>query len=427
MVIETTEGKNTFIGSRSGYYSTTGGTNNSFVGFQSGQNSTTGPRNSFLGSESGLNNTVGHDNVFIGFKSGRENQNGNYNTFVGSNAGLSSTGGTSNTFVGYNVGSSTNNTGRDNTFVGRETGKDNNSGSSNSFFGNLSGMKNTTGAYNTFVGNESGRNTTTGQRNVYIGHQTGVASTTGSYNVCVGTRTCLSGNNSNRVVVGYSTNTNQAYYKKPGKPGDGNIVFGQPDVPDFLNKRTHSLAINNIIEGDFVDKWVLIKDDLKVKRNLDVGGGIKVKGTIRAPFILAQLSTPSDENYKDVLGSLSPDESLEKLLSLKGVRYIYKREGYPDGEHLGFLAQEVEKIVPEIIRQKGVGEEKMLSMNYDGLFPLVVEGIKKLHQENTLLKEKNRELMEGMARLEQKHDERYEQLKAMIATLQAQSENRLED
>ena len=99
---------------------------------------------------------------------------------------------------------------------------------------------------------------------------------------------------------------------------------------------------------------------------------------MRPLFILAQVSTPSDGRIKNILGGLSPGESLKKLLSLRAVRYTYKEEGAAGGKHLGFLANEVEKVVPEIVRKNG--EEEMRSMNYQELLPLVIEAMKKMNE-----------------------------------------------
>ena len=223
-------------------------------------------------------------------------------------------------------------------------------------------------------------------RTLFVGAQSGFGNTTGHRNICIGTKSCISGSNSNRIVIGINTDTAAVIsdYSREVKPGDGNIVIGQPEDPKFLKERKNSLAINNIIEGDFAKKEVLVKDDLKVKRNLHVGGNIQ------APFILAQVSTPSDGRIKNVLGDLSPEDSLKKLLSLRAVRYTYKKEGKAGGEHLGFLANEVEKVVPEIVRKNG--EEEMRSMNYQELLPLVIEGMKKMNEKMDSLKLENKEL-----------------------------------
>ena len=300
--------RNVFVGFRTGYYNSKA--DNTFIGHTSGQSNTSGEQNTFLGSESGFSNTSGVQNTFVGYKSGRDNDDGQYNTFVGSKTGNSIPSGHSNTFLGYNVASHASSTGSYNTYVGKDSGRDNTSGSSNAFLGIYSGAKNTSGYFNTYLGGHAGRNNLTGMQNTFVGYQSALANTSGNSNICVGYRSCITGNGDNRVVVGFNTTTNQAYYKKPGKPGDGNIVFGQPEDPKFLEERIHSLAINNIIEGSFSEKWVLIKDDLKVKRDLDVGSDLKVKGQIHAPFVLAQVATPSDAENQGCFGrSFSRRES----------------------------------------------------------------------------------------------------------------------
>ena len=138
---------------------------------------------------------------------------------------------------------------------------------------------------------------------------------------------------------------------------------------------------------------------------------------------MAQVSTPSDGRIKDIQKILSPEKSLSKLLSLQGVHYTYTEEGYPEGPHLGFLAEEVKKVIPEIVGKDG--EDEILSIRYDELLPLVVEGMKKfreentqLAQENTQLAEQNTQLVQEMARFKEEHDRQYTQLKEMVEKLQ---------
>ena len=426
---------------------TIAGHNNTFIGTYSGQYAK-GHENTYVGALSGNSTSSSSYNVHIGYRSGRLNKDAQYNVIIGYNAGRS-TGNSpsylanSNVFIGAAAGQSTigvygnnpDNKGSFNTFIGRKSGMNNTKGKENTFLGTNSGEKNTEGNYNTFLGTDSGASNETGKWNVAVGYQagggasdtsksygqnnvfvgagagkntegdavdpssnkgnfntfvgrdSGAFNTTGKNNICIGYKSCNAGTTAdNKIVIGIDTNqaASISNYSRPSKPGDGNILLGNHEDPNFLKERSYSLAINNIIEGDFVNKWVLIKDDLKVRRHLHVGGEIK------APRILAQVSTPSDGRIKDIQKILSPEKSLSKLLSLQGVRYTYTEEGYPEGAHLGFLAEEVKKVIPEIVGKDG--EDEMLSIRYDEFLPLVVEGMKKLREENTQLAEENTQL-----------------------------------
>jgi hypothetical protein len=91
------------------------------------------------------------------------------------------------------------------------------------------------------------------------------------------------------------------------------------------------------------------------------------------------VSIISDKRFKDNIKSLV--NSNEILLKLKGYEYIYKRNEYPkynftEGKKYGFLAQEVQEVLPEAVH---TGVDSMLSVNYDFVIPFLVEGYK-FHQ-----------------------------------------------
>ena len=82
-------------------------------------------RNSFFGTNAGFSNVFGSDNVFVGFESGRNASSGQRNTFVGVRSGFSNGLGGSNTYLGYNAGENSGSLANANTFIGASTGLSN--------------------------------------------------------------------------------------------------------------------------------------------------------------------------------------------------------------------------------------------------------------------------------------------------------------
>jgi len=79
--------------------------------------------------------------------------------------------------------------------------------------------------------------------------------------------------------------------------------------------------------------------------------------------------TYSDENLKT---NIQPVENaLDKVKNLQGVTYDWKSDGSSD---IGFIAQEVEKVIPQIVKSSGT--EGSYAMNYSRVTALLVEGIK---------------------------------------------------
>ena len=81
-------------------------------------------------------------------------------------------------------------------------------------------------------------------------------------------------------------------------------------------------------------------------------------------------------------------DALSKVLQLNGVSYYWNQESYPqfqfDTNHkIGFLAQEVEKIMPELV---ATGTDGYKTVNYIEVVPLLVECIKEQQQQINELK-----------------------------------------
>ena len=94
----------------------------------------------------------------------------------------------------------------------------------------------------------------------------------------------------------------------------------------------------------------------------------------------------SDRNLKE---NIRPIESAVDIVkNLNGVRYDLKREEFPVNDEdvedvligrYGFIAQDVQEVMPEIIRQPAAGEdgkEAPLGVNYSAIIPVLVEAMK---------------------------------------------------
>jgi len=99
-------------------------------------------------------------------------------------------------------------------------------------------------------------------------------------------------------------------------------------------------------------------------------------------YLTGSILSPSDMRFKTNITPLS--NSLAKVLQLRGVSYSYRTKEFPEqsfaeGRQLGFVAQEVEKVFPELVRTyEEDGGHK--AIDYFKLFPLLVESIKERQQ-----------------------------------------------
>ncbi|MBI1287991.1 MAG: hypothetical protein GC178_10465 [Flavobacteriales bacterium] len=94
----------------------------------------------------------------------------------------------------------------------------------------------------------------------------------------------------------------------------------------------------------------------------------------------------SDRKYKTNIAPIG--SALDKILKLQGVSYDWKTKEFPDmvfdnRHQLGFIAQDVEAIVPEAV---SIAEGGDYGLSYSTFIPLLVEAIKELKAENDALK-----------------------------------------
>ncbi len=79
------------------------------------------------------------------------------------------------------------------------------------------------------------------------------------------------------------------------------------------------------------------------------------------------------------------DNALGKVDKLRSVQFEWKdAANHPEGKQIGFIAQEAQKIIPEVVSKKG----EHLSMQYAPITALLVEAVKELKAENDQLKNK---------------------------------------
>ncbi len=115
----------------------------------------------------------------------------------------------------------------------------------------------------------------------------------------------------------------------------------------------------------------------------------------------------SDRRFKKNIRKLS--NALDSTLMLRGVRHGWRREefknrNFPEHESLGFIAQEVEQVFPELVETKSDGYKKV---QYAKITALLVEALREQHTENNLQEER-------INQLEQENQE----IRAMLKGLQ---------
>ena len=420
-----TTGKyNSFLGFNSGLNNTSGG-NNAFFGYQSGYSNTDGNSNLFVGYQSGFNNQNGSFNSFMGYQSGYSNSSGQNNTFIGSYAGKGNSSGSNNTFLGFNAGYS-NVSGTNNSFIGTDAGYTNSIGKSNIFIGPTSGYFNTVGDSNVFIGVKSGMRNISGKNNLFFGSHSGFQFTSGVNNILIGVESgpqTLSA--SNNIFIGYKSGYYGITTGSPNSiPGNGNIWIGkyaglnlprlwmdQFDGTIFTQRPLENTLVIDQNEGySFFspnypqhypagdqNKYPLIFGNFSFeagRRCVVINGVYSYTYTF---FVNGQAggksswASTSDEKMKKNIVEIG--DALNKILALRGVNFEWKDSvNFEKGLQMGFIAQEAQKVIPEVVRSSGDD----YSMYYAPVTALLVEGIKEqqkvIESQNTRIDTQEKEL-----------------------------------
>src|SRR5690554_5216145 len=126
----------------------------------------------------------------------------------------------------------------------------------------------------------------------------------------------------------------------------------------------------------------------------------------------------SDIRFKTDIDSIQ--DPLKKVSSLKGISFNWKHSGFPDrhfpeGRHIGVIAQEVEKILPEVVRTDKDGYK---SVAYDKLSAVLIEAVKEQHK---IIEDQNKEIKNQKTEIDSMRN-RFKELEKTICTIKSDME-----
>lgn len=212
-------------------------------------------------------------------------------------------------------------------------------------FGAFPGAAPFTGQRNTAIGTFSGNLLSSGSYNTLVGMYSGANITTGSNNVCVGRNAGISRpvTGSNNIQVGDNTNlTSDA--------ADGQIVIGASLTAKGDNT-AYIGGSSGAYNGQNSAAW-LVASDQRLKKNIvDNNIGLNAIKSIQVRNFEYRLP-------EEVDSELSPDDAIIK-----------------SGVQLGVIAQELQAVLPDCVKQESTG---VLSVNSDNLTWYTINAIKQL-------------------------------------------------
>lgn len=121
-------------------------------------------------------------------------------------------------------------------------------------------------------------------------------------------------------------------------------------------------------------------------------GGMTITGNLTLNGVVA---SSSDARLKTSVRPLA--DALAGVRALQGRRYRFRTGKGPQGEQLGFIAQELEQVYPELVT---TGADGLKAVNYAQLTPVLVEALKEQQQQ---IEQLRTELSATQAQLRQQH------------------------
>ena len=222
------------------------------------------------------------------------------------------------------------------------------------------------GANSTAIGNST---TASAFNSTAIGNST---TASGSTSIAMGSNSTASGANS----AAMGSNSTASDY--------GSLVIGQynssgssvTNSATAFNTANTAFVIGNGTNGsNQSDAFkVLFSGETTIGNNLEVKGNVLVS---------------SDARLKANIVSLG--STLAKLLLIDGKRYTMKKDGK---QNIGVLAQDIQKVFPELV---STDDRDMLAVNYQGLVPVLINGLK---EQDAKMKEQDAKMKEQQKRLE---------------------------
>lgn len=259
-----------------------------------------------------------------------------------------------NTAVGYDAGSGISGGASDNAVFGNGAGRAIGGSSANTALGSRA-LQLGTGVRNTVIGAYVLPDATSGDYNVAIGYNSGDDLTTGSYNTIIGSNVVVpSGSLSNNIIIADGQGNQRINVDSSGRVGLGAL------------NTSYQLTVNG---GAIATAWD-ISSDRRLKKNI------------------RKLENP-----------------LNKILQLQAVSFDWDENTNPlqpsRKEDIGLIAQDVEKIFPELVT---TGKNGYKSVSYSKLVSPLIGALQDIHAENMEMKKTIETLLLENSRLQKKVD-----------------------
>ena len=220
-----------------------------------------------------------------------------------------------------------------------------------------------------------------------IGGQTGTGAVIQAYTPAGVTRNLYIQRDGGNVSIGTSTDTNHRLtVQSANAAGQVRVTGVAPTIyfTDTLTDPANYVALvglatqtNNFITGSAAGDFVMLNQASGYRLYV-----VNYSGGVYLTSGATSWTANSDIRLKNINSHI--ENAVEKLSTLQTINFSYKDDKFKK-QNLGLIAQEVEKIFPELIDKNNDG---MLGVRYTELVPVLIRAIQELKLEIETLKNK---------------------------------------
>ncbi len=217
----------------------------------------------------------------------------------------------------------------------------------------------------------------------------------------------------NIALGGGSVNVGDVWYTDPAS---GRVAIGDP-TPDYTMAIVHpigtgagnGLAVTNALSATTWSLYSFIDGDLGLFE------GDSLKG--RFDNVSGNYTVISDRRLKSNIRAM--EDATATLMDLRPVRYRFRSDASGERQYYGFVAQELQEVLPDLIHTES--ETGLLSVSYTELIPFLVAALQEAEQTReqaaTKANRERQQLQQEVQRLETQlaqHAQRLERLEALL-------------
>lgn len=186
-------------------------------------------------------------------------------------------------------------------------------------------------------------------------------------------------------------------YKGDGfEPGNSILAGSNNQINNSMRctvingaSNTISDKFNTHILGNYINADMDNKFYIGCINGAWIGGGLQVVGDISTEGDITAANL-SDKRLKDNISLI--DNPLSKIMSLDAIEFNWNdKQSTHQGHDIGLIAQQVERIAPEIVKERSNGYK---ALKYEKVIPLLVGAIQEQEEKIQILNDRVEYLLE---------------------------------